>query len=148
MSRTLTIWVPGVPVPQGSMNPGRRGKMFHKPELIAWRDRVLIYAFNAAQRQGWVDNYDGLVEAAYTFVLPKPKQSKFKWWPGTKPDLDKLIRAINDALSPVSPRRILSEDSRIIRYVAAEKQYALSENQPTGVRVVLRQVEDSAGGQE
>lgn len=139
MKRLLSVWVHGVPQPQGSMSVNRKGKLFHKPALIAWRERVLILALNAAQRQGWPDNWDGLVEVDYVFYLPKPKQPRFKWYPGVKPDLDKLIRAVNDALSPKSPRRVVEEDSRIIR-ITAEKRYA-TKDQPPGVCITLRQLD-------
>lgn len=117
--------------------------MYHKPELLAWRERVLVYSLNAAQKQGWADNWNGLVEAEYEFILPKPKRPTFKWWPGTKPDLDKLIRAVNDAISPLSPRKILAEDSRIVRYTWAEKRYVGNQSvDPTGLHLTLRKLLD------
>lgn len=128
----LSFRVPGVPRPQGSMTISPYGRMHHKPELLAWRRQVLSAALKAAQASsdGWGtrvmrgtgSGYDGPVGIEVSFLLPAPKRRRW-WLPAVKPDLDKLCRAVLDALSPKTGVRLLREDSRVVA-LHATKVYA------------------------
>ena len=121
----LNFTVHGKPIPQGSMTNFGRGRLVHKPELIAWRNKVLNEAKRVAKEADWPLNYDGPVRLSATFYLPKPQRPRWML-PAVKPDLDKLVRAIGDALSPRQGTGILKEDSRIVE-VSAVKVYAEGE---------------------
>ena len=56
--------------------------------------------------------WTGPIELMICFRLPKPKslQKKSKVWHTTRPDLDKLLRSVNDALQGV----IYANDSQIV----------------------------------
>ena len=93
------------------------------PELAAWRTRVKHTAQEAAREAGWEPRYDGPVAVNAAFFLPRPKSAKKRLWPHVKPDLDKLIRAIGDALAPYKQDGVLKDDSRIVTWHAS-KDYA------------------------
>ena len=119
----LHFTVPGTPVPQGSPKIGRRGPkavlLLDSAKLAVWRERVTFEARSAARRSG-LPKIKGcyfdepmVVHARFYFAAPKRQR-----WPGihaTKPDLDKLQRAIGDALEDA---KIVSNDSRICAWPA------------------------------
>lgn len=61
-----------------------------------------------------------LLMATYHFFLPMPANPKYWRAPGTPPDLDKLIRAVNDALTGV----VFRNDSQIVRDGGSGKFWA------------------------
>lgn len=134
MAETLTFFVPGLPVPQGSMNVSEDGHVYHKqPGLAKWRNTVGFFAERAMRQRGWELPLNEPLEVRVYFYLPKPKRAKW-WWPAVKPDLDKLTRAIGDALSPKRGSKALFEDSRIVKW-RQSKYYAA--DGATGVAVTL-----------
>lgn len=78
-------------------------------ELKTWRSMIATAASLALQETR-AAILDGPVIIAATFYLPRPKNAKKKLFPDTRPDLDKLQRAIGDALSGVA----YTDDSRIV----------------------------------
>ena len=122
--QTITFTVPGTPKPQGSMKCFG-SVIIHNdsPALKNWRELVGFYAIQAGRRSGWKLPVDQPIALSARFVLPKPK--KPRWWlPAVKPDLDKLLRAVGDALSPKKGMKFLAEDSRIVAFRNVEKVYA------------------------
>lgn len=119
MSDTISFYVPGKPIPQGSMTHVGNGRMIHKPELIQWRLLVHHLAVIAARRAGWTLPIDEPVSIKATFWLERPKRPRWDV-PAVKPDLDKLCRAIGDALSPKNGAGVLAEDSRIVAWDVAK----------------------------
>ena len=119
--------VDGIPVPQGSMRAlvrGTRAVVIHdnSEKLKAWRKAVGTGAMLALRKDG------GLLAACpislyLVFHLPKPKTVK-RDKPFVKPDLDKLCRAVCDALEGV----LYDNDSQIV-HLGATKRYA---NFPSG----------------
>lgn len=114
----IEFWVPGTPISQGSMTHVGNGRMIHKPELIRWRNHVLNVARKAWLEAGW-DTLDEPVSIKVTFFFEPPKRPKFNLM-AVRPDLDKLCRAIGDALSPDKYTKLLAEDSRIVTWDAAK----------------------------
>jgi len=113
----LELFIAGVPRPQGSKNAYKRGTRVvlvesnkHLPE---WRQAV----YEALRASGV--KFDGAVMVMTTFYLPRPKTNK-RFYATTKPDLDKLQRAIGD--SAVKAGTIV-DDSYIITWNAT-KTYA------------------------
>lgn len=120
---------PGRPVPQGSMRALGAGRMIHSSKALQpWRDTV---AWHARQRMphGWAP--DGPMAVDCAFHLPRPNthhlqrtggrvlKSTAPWWPAVKPDLDKLVRALLDALTQAG---IWGDDSQVV-HLTAQKHY-------------------------
>ena len=126
---SFSFFVPGEPVTEGSTKAfasGQRVVVTHDrgQELDAWRLKVAHAAEAAARKAGWAPRHDGPVAVTATFVLPHPKSvPRSRKWPHTKPDLDKLQRAVGDALAPYKRPGVLRDDSRIVEW-RASKCYA------------------------
>jgi len=112
----IHAFIPGTPVPQGSVDVYRGHIVAVKPALREWRDR--IRASTMARHNG--EPMDGPLNVSLVFQLSPPK--KPRWWaPAVKPDLDKLIRAVNDSLSTTNKQRgVITDDARIIHITAAK----------------------------
>ena len=138
----LRFVVDAVPKPQGSMRAGLRGgrvRVWHESgrELTAWRAWTYAAAIRAARTAGLTLPLDGPLAVSYEFRLPRPASVK-RPLPCVKPDLDKLVRAVNDALGePGTLGRVIAEDSRIVD-VSASKRYAEAEGRGPGVTVTVR----------
>ena len=126
---SFSFFVPGEPITEGSTKAfasGQRVVVTHDrgPELDAWRIKVAHAAEAAAQAAYWETRYDGPVAVTATFLLPRPKSApKSRKHAQMKPDLDKLQRAIGDALAPYKRPGVLRDDSRIVAW-SAVKRYA------------------------
>lgn len=137
ITQYLNLHVPGLPIPQGSMRLVQGGRrMIHnkQAELMSWRAQVANHAIaeiiHTERRQQGVWPATGPCGLVVTFHLPRPKshyrQGRFanllrEVAPRehqVKPDLDKLVRAICDAL--VSACAVV-DDSQICVLRAAKK---------------------------
>lgn len=139
-TRELVISVRGEPIPQGSMKCVGVHRGIHrllpsnKADLMPWRDTVAKAAKSAANLAGAAP-FDEPVHLDVDFFLTRPPSvSKRRIWPAVKPDLDKLLRGLNDALEASG---VLAGDSRVVTITAA-KHYA--QRQP-GARITIRPVE-------
>lgn len=133
--------VRGVPVPEGNLRvrPARGRmppKIYHanSVKLIAWREAIAWMAAEAAKEAGLAELHDGPVQVRMVFLLPRPQRHPKKNGPlfaQTKPDLDKLARAVLDALEGV----VYKNDSRVVD-ISARKAYA-AESPGVGIEVDL-----------
>ena len=148
---SFSFFVPGEPITEGSTRAfasGQRVVVTHDrgPELTAWRIKVAHAAEAAAEAAYWEPRYDGPVEVWAEFRLPRPKSApKSRKHAQTKPDLDKLQRAIGDALAPYKRPGVLRDDSRIVAW-SAVKRYA-DDAHPVGVMVRVSKAQDHLTGQ-
>lgn len=150
----FTATVNGVPIPQGSKRIGRNrrtGKPIlveDNPETAPWRNHVTEVAGMIARNIRLPEPLDGPLRVRLTFTMPKPASApkRRRTWPHTKPDVDKLTRAVHDALTDAGVWR---EDSRV-QHVSAEKVYP---GEPAhhgealdrpGVQITVWRVEDVA----
>lgn len=124
----LELFIAGVPRPQGSKNAYRRGTRVvmveankHLPE---WRQAV-YEALRASGKQ-----FEGAVTVMATFYIPRPKTNK-RLYATTKPDVDKLVRAIGDALTKAGT---IVDDSYIVTWNAAK---AYADGVEPGVRIIV-----------
>jgi len=103
------------PVQQGSMKYIGHGRIIHTKsvKLMAWR--VLIA--HAAKQAGCTP-VDGPIIISMRFRLKRPKTVK-RLRPTVPPDLDKLVRAVNDGLTGVA----FTDDSQIVQ-ITASKEYS------------------------
>ena len=124
----MRFTVLGTPRPQGSMRgfvnrSKKTGKQFvsltsDNPKLKPWRKTVAESALMARQPQ-----IDGPVsiEAAFYFQKP-PSAKKARSAPTVRPDLDKLLRAILDAMTGIC----FADDAQVCE-IRAVKHYGLPE---------------------
>lgn len=119
----ITFTVLGKAQPQGSVRAFMVGG---KPRLTSdnekmkpWRQQVGWAALEA--RGEFFAHRNTPVRAIYSFYLAPPqKLPKGRTRATAKPDVDKLIRAISDALTGV----VWEDDSQLVE-VTAKKQYGL-----------------------
>lgn len=138
-SYTGPIWVPGTPVPKGSLHcvtphvGGRRSVLKSDERLETWENAL---AQTIAYRSGVLrrDPLQGPVELLVDFEVKRPARPKYPDAPigHGKGDLDKLVRAVGDALTGA---RVFTDDALITRIVA-EKVYSPTGSE--GARVELR----------
>jgi len=122
------VVVYGVPQPQGSKTPmGLRGGRHVLVEsnavrLRPWRALVTAGAveFIGADPNARGCPMDGPLSLLLTFTMPRPKSApKRVTRPFRKPDLSKLIRAVEDALTDAG---VWHDDAQIVT-VTATKRY-------------------------
>ena len=132
MSRVSQVWIPGKPAPQGSKRHLGNGVMVESSKAVKpWRVDVAW-----AARREFPAPYDGPVRLELGFVMPRPKSTPKKSTPAAikRPDLDKLVRAVMDAITGV----VVADDSQIVHLVATKRIAELDE--PTGVMLVAHEV--------
>lgn len=136
MGRELSFIAYGEPAPQGSKKHVGNGRFIEaSKKLKPWRSTVANAVFRVWAREG-ATYFDKPVIVYATFYLPKPKTVK-RLLPSVAPDLDKLQRALGDALS--IDAGVLADDSLIVKWVAT-KLYAGEQN--TGVIVRIVEIDD------
>ena len=113
--RSLRVVAHGAPAAQGSKKAFQRGRKIvlvemsdHLPE---WRAAVEAAARLAAGPD-W-EPIDAAVSIAGEVRLRKPNTTKYPDYPAGAPDLDKLQRAIGDALTK---SQVIKDDARIIHW--------------------------------
>ena len=114
----VSFTVHGVPVPQGSKralvhrSTGRavvieQGGARHRD----WRADVKAAARGA---MGWGEHpcLTGPVGVSICFTVPKPKSAPKtrRTWPDKRPDLDKLVRAVLDAITG----EVIADDAQVV----------------------------------
>ena len=113
----LETFIPGIPRPQGSKNAYKRGNRVVMVEankyLPEWR-QALYEAFTALQIK-----FEDAITVEATFYIPRAKSNK-RQHATTKPDADKLQRALGDSLTKAGT---IKDDSYITRWIV-DKQYA------------------------
>lgn len=111
---TRACFVPGSPAPQGSKRHVGNGRMLESSAAVGpWRERVAL----AVHDCGW-PMLNGPVEVWLLFVLPRPKSTPKRTPPAVKrPDIDKLARAVLDAITGIAIR-----DDSIITDLHAHKE--------------------------
>jgi len=148
---TLDFEVIGQPSPQGNHRTSRYGAIYetsknHKP----WRDSVVVAAKAAAIRCNWRVAPARSIGCVMTFRfqrpekhyrggrfahLLKPNAPRFK---ATAPDLDKLARAIGDALKAAD---VIADDARIA-HIEATKVY-VGKGDWTGALISIYPLDES-----
>jgi crossover junction endodeoxyribonuclease RusA len=130
------VFVHGTPAPKGSKTAkGRRANgsailvESAAKTLVPWAERV-----ERAARESGV-RLTGPAIVIVAFHLRRPARPTYDL-PAVKPDVDKLVRAVFDALEAGG---VLEQDARVVE-VTARKCYALSPEQ-TGAHILARRYE-------
>ncbi|MGP5263676.1 RusA family crossover junction endodeoxyribonuclease [Glutamicibacter arilaitensis] len=114
----ISFFVAGEPAPQGSKRHVGNGRMIESSKkLKPWRDRVTA----VAKTRVLDEPLDGHLRLIVNFYMPAPLKSKFGSRPAGTPDLDKLVRAVGDALTQ---SKLIKDDARIVSLIA-HKHWAL-----------------------
>lgn len=129
----MTFFAPGLPRAKGSMRAfvvkGRAIMTNASSATRPWEQTVRWYA-----QQAGLTIAEGPVRVALCFYMPRPRTVK-REHPTTKPDLDKLTRAVLDALTGVAWK-----DDAQVTGLEAVKLYE-HDAEECGVRVrVIREV--------
>lgn len=127
----LTFTVYGVAAPAGSKTSGQRkdGSRFVRDSsrrAAPWKDDVKRSAGEAMERRTFTTDGDSLVSGplmlAVRFVVPRPKghygarglRPSAPAYPTTRPDITKLLRAVEDALTGI----VWRDDAQVVEQVA------------------------------
>lgn len=120
LTHRIRFVVDGDPVTQGSMvsvQRGAKGAVRHQnaPRLYYWRDHVALAAQRKMKEEGYTI-WDGPVGIRISFGIRPPKNDSHGY-PRTF-DLDKLVRAVLDALTGI----VYWNDNRVV-IIEAEKVF-------------------------
>lgn len=135
----LEFDVHGVPSPQGSKRAYVRNGRANLVEVAGtalkdWRTSVAFTARAAIVDQDWAIVDDGPVEVEILFRMPRPKSRPEDFWHAVRPDIDKLTRAVLDALTTA---RVWRDDSQVSDLVVM-KHYATAVSPPGAMIAVGR----------
>lgn len=138
----------GRPAPQGSKraipnrHTGRISQVESSRALKPWREDVRQAALGALPST-WFP-LDGPLAVVMVFTMPKPVAApkRRRSWPDRTPDLSKLCRGVEDAITSAGVWR---DDARVVEYDRLAKVFPGEDvdalDRP-GVRVRIRQVSE------
>ena len=143
----IRIRIYGTPAPQGSKRfvgiQGGKGRMIESSRKVRpWRQDVKAAA--EAVRAGRKP-LDGPLRVTMVFTLPKPSSApkRRRTWPMRKPDVSKLVRSTEDALTDAG---MWADDARVVEYGLVAKRYPneghLALEAPGAVVLIERIIEE------
>lgn len=114
--RSFAVVVYGNPAPKGSKRAfvnkrsGRVSLVESSKREKPWRQDVMEAALHA---RGGASALDGPLRMRLVFTVPKPKSApkSRRTWPDRKPDVDKLLRSVLDALVSAG---VIADDARVV----------------------------------
>lgn len=127
MTGTARFFVEGTPAPQGSKVRTRHGMRESSKRVKPWRDHVRAEAeaLNLQMKPPY--------EVALRFRITRPKSTNAEYPVApTVGDIDKLVRAVNDALT----QSHIIDDDRHIVFQSAEKRWTERDEKP-GVMIYV-----------
>ncbi|OHD24890.1 MAG: hypothetical protein A2Y38_16290 [Spirochaetes bacterium GWB1_59_5] len=148
----LDFFVPGVPVPKGSAKAFVvKGKNGGKPRAIVTQDNgdkqkpwASSITYTALQEMRFEKPVAGPMRLSLYFTMPRLKshfgtgkkvnvlRDDAPCWHVSKPDLDKLVRCVKDALTSI----VWNDDSQVCEMPNIVKQYGDS----PGVRITVETI--------
>ncbi len=141
----ITFFVPGTPRPGGSKTSGmsKSGKMFVRPANKETKIWMAVVSYHARQYyQG--ELLTGAIKASFVFTMKRPKahyrangdlKETAPLFHVSRPDVGKLVRSTEDALSGI----IYRDDSQIA--VRDEKKIY---GEKTGVEILIQEIKEEA----
>lgn len=130
----------GLPAPQGSKRHVGNGVMIESSKAVKpWREAVKAAAVEVMDGGAPLD---GPLVVRMVFTLRKPQSAPKtrRTWPDRTPDLSKLARATEDALTEAG---VWADDARAVEYERLAKVFPLEDPEALhipGVRLSVRQV--------
>lgn len=122
--RLFQCHVVGRPAPQGSKTPTKYGGFRESSKYLKpWRDAVVAAAVLAKANERDFDPFDGPVRLSVTFFIERPKSTKWGRYPAGTPDLSKLLRAVEDALTQAN---VWVDDALVVK-CSVEKLWTSSD---------------------
>lgn len=141
---TITFTAYGIPAPQGSMKAFMRPGMKHpvvtgdNARTRPWRQAIVDASREVMAGRTPIEGPVGVVA---TFYLPRPKSApKRITQPAKLPDLDKLVRALFDALTAAGVWR---DDAQVVRVDALKAFAGGRSDNPAGVPRVYVEVKEA-----
>lgn len=120
----LEFTVSGMPIPKGSMRHIGNGRMVDQTKTKPWMRAVRTAALTRAKEMGIVEMIDVPVCVLVDFYFPRPAAAKNRLYPHKRSvgDIDKLSRAVLDALQPTRTELgILTDDSIVVDLIARKR---------------------------
>ncbi len=132
--KPFAITVPGKPLPKGSLRHVGRGRLIEQTSVKTWMSEIRRNITDAYGDEAPL--FEAPVRATLHFRFPRPAAAKNRLYPHLRSvgDLDKLIRAVLDALQP----QVLVDDSLVVM-IAAGKFYETPEA-PAGVSILIEEL--------
>lgn len=144
----IEITVYGTPAPQGSkkfvgMVNGHGMMVESSKKVKPWRQDVKAAAIEARNGAAPID---GPIVVRMVFTMPKPLSApkRKRTYPDKKPDLSKLARSTEDALTEAG---IWRDDARVIGYQRLAKVFPGEDPEALdspGVRITVMRIEQAA----
>lgn len=138
-SGILAFSAQGKPVPKGSMKSIGNGRMVDQTKTKPWMKAVREASMLEAAVQGM-----GMIEVPVSvhigFYFPRPLAAKNRLYPHKRSvgDIDKLCRAVLDALQPTKTESgVLADDSLVVDLMAF-KRYA--DREPVGAYITVNEL--------
>lgn len=129
----ISVTVHGLPAPQGSKRHVGHGRMVESSKAVApWRQDVKYAALDAVAATADWSALDGPLVASMVFTFARRKghfgtgrnahllRATAPVRPAVYPDLSKLVRSTEDALTGV----VWADDARVVEYTRLAKHYA------------------------
>lgn len=123
VDRPVRVVVYGQPAPQGSKRHVGGGRMIESSKAVKpWREAVKFAALLVREKAGMPAPLDGPLLARVVFTVPKPKSApkSRRTWPDRKPDLSKLLRSTEDALTDAG---LIADDARLVEFSRLAKVF-------------------------
>lgn len=147
----MRIVVYGIPAPQGSKRPvrnqhtGKIATIENSPNLAPWRQDVKHAAEAVLESLGRPQPFQGAVVVRMVFTVARPASVKRgkRPYPSVAPDVLKLGRAVEDALTAAGVWR---DDCLVVEYTRLAKVYAGEDPESLdrpGVVVLIGELIDS-----
>lgn len=136
----------GHPRPQGSkrafVTNGGRAQIVES-NTKGHRDWRATVQQAAVAAMGERPPVDGPLEVLVTFALPRPKShpKTRRTWPVSRPDVDKLVRAVNDSCTHV----VWRDDAQIVELRVRKVWAELDLPMAPGARIVVRHAAVAVG---
>lgn len=132
----LDFFVDGKPAPQGSKRYVGGGRMIESSKALpGWRAHIADIATRYADKaHPWLPIINRPVAVELWFILPRPIRLKGSVPHLKRPDVDKLARAVLDAITGV----ILADDSLVTELLARKRHADPDETPGVHIRIETR----------
>ena len=135
----LAFTARGVPIPKGSMKHIGNGRMVDQTKTKPWMKAIRQASMLEAAIKG-VGTIEVPVSVFIEFYFPRPLAAKNRLYPHKRSvgDIDKLSRAVLDALQPTKTEPgVLADDSLVVD-LSAHKRY--TESEMTGAYIAIKEL--------